>query len=160
MSGELERGGEGGAHAAGSDDSDGEPGGAVLGTVHVGLPGLGGLGFWGCVHGVGFGLPFQSAGGTGRFLVMLRQRSGPLTGCPRGTGRGRGGGETAGETAGETVVGGRAADRLRGGLPAVRRRSVDGVPAGRSAGWFGRSVGEPVGGPGPRPVGGACASAV
>jgi hypothetical protein len=32
MSGEPEGGGEGGAHAAGADDSDGEPGGSVLGS--------------------------------------------------------------------------------------------------------------------------------
>ncbi len=57
--GELERRGQRGAHASGADDAYGEPRGAVLGVW-----------LWGCVHATG-AFPFQSARGTGRFLVML-----------------------------------------------------------------------------------------
>lgn len=48
-----------------------------------------GSGLWRCwcVHG-GDGLPFQSSAGTGRFLVMLRQRFALLRGCPQGVGGG------------------------------------------------------------------------
>ncbi len=57
--GELERRGEGGADPARADNADGEPRGAVLGVWLVECASLDG------------GLPFQSARGTGRFLVML-----------------------------------------------------------------------------------------
>ncbi|GAB1336995.1 hypothetical protein ACE1SV_35850 [Streptomyces sp. E-15] len=84
MPGELEGRGERGAHAAGADDTDGEPRGAVLEVWLVD-----------CTHATE-AFPFQSALGTGRFLVMLTlSRSGAdrlSTGCgfPHATADGTG----------------------------------------------------------------------
>src|SRR5262249_41219845 len=57
--GELEGRGERGAHTTGADDADGEPRGAVLEVWLLD-----------CTHATE-AFPFQSALGTGRFLVML-----------------------------------------------------------------------------------------
>ncbi|GGV20849.1 hypothetical protein GCM10010293_16980 [Streptomyces griseoflavus] len=74
MPGELEGRGQGGAHASGAYDAYGEPRGAVPG-----------IGLWGCVHATGT-FPFQSARGTGRFLVMLTRSVPVAVGCPQAVG--------------------------------------------------------------------------
>lgn len=72
--GQLERGGQRGAHPAGADDTDGEPRGAVLG-----------LWLLECTHATA-AFPFQSAPGTGRFLVMLTRSVREASGCPQAVG--------------------------------------------------------------------------
>jgi len=57
--GELEGRGQRGAHTTGADDAYGEPRGAVPGVWLLA-----------CTHATA-AFPFQSAPGTGRFLVML-----------------------------------------------------------------------------------------
>ncbi|GGR93099.1 hypothetical protein GCM10010236_54560 [Streptomyces eurythermus] len=74
MPGELEGRGQRGAHAAGADDTDGEPRGAVLEVWLVD-----------CTHATA-AFPFQSALGTGRFLVMLTLSGGAAAGCPQAVG--------------------------------------------------------------------------
>ncbi|GGS85741.1 hypothetical protein GCM10010206_55580 [Streptomyces cinerochromogenes] len=74
MPGELEGRGQRGAHSAGADDADGEPRGAVLEVWLVD-----------CTHATA-AFPFQSALGTGRFLVMLTLSAGAATGRPQAVG--------------------------------------------------------------------------
>ena len=72
--GELEGRGERGADPAGADDADGEPRGAVLGVWLLD-----------CTHATA-AFPFQSAPGTGRFLVMLTRSVRAASGCPQAVG--------------------------------------------------------------------------
>lgn len=72
--GELEGRGQRGAHPSGADDAYGEPRGAVLGVC-----------LWGCVHATA-AFPFQSARGTGRFLVMLTRSVRAASRCPQAVG--------------------------------------------------------------------------
>ncbi|GGW61188.1 hypothetical protein GCM10010503_42800 [Streptomyces lucensis JCM 4490] len=74
MPGELEGRGQRGAHPAGADDADGEPRGAVLEVWLVD-----------CTHATE-AFPFQSALGTGRFLVMLTLSGPAAAGRPQAVG--------------------------------------------------------------------------
>src|SRR5690606_25289327 len=72
--GELQGRRQGAAHPSGAYDADREPRGAVAGRR-----------LWGCVHARA-AVPFQSALGTGRFLVMLTRGVPRAAGCPQAVG--------------------------------------------------------------------------